>query len=147
MKIILWPEFHWWWVDFAKNLKGHNSEPLWTRQLKCWRFSFLIVANKWKISLSSEMVHNESFQKLVNLAWNELYIKRFVSLVRMVMILNDGCHVRDQYKKQSRGIEDIPFFKIPLQILDFLLYPWKLQTKQGFTTRNFTKLCYIPQKF
>ena len=117
-------------------MKGHNSEPLWTRQLKCWRFSFLIVANKWKIALSSEMVHNESFQKLVNLAWNELYIKRFVSLVRMVMILNDGCHVRDQYKKQSRGIEDIPFFKIPLQILDFLLYPWKLQTKQGFTPRQ-----------
>ena len=30
----------------------------------------------------------------------------------------------------------------PLNFLDFLLYPWKFQAKQGFTPRNFTKLCY-----
>ena len=35
----------------------------------------------------------------------------------------------------------------PLRIFRFLLYPWKFQTKQGFTRVNFTKLCYTPQKF
>ena len=33
-----------------------------------------------------------------------------------------------------------------LEFLDFLLYPWKFQTKQGFTPRNSTKLCYTPWK-
>ena len=31
-------------------------------------------------------------------------------------------------------------------IFRFFLYPWKFQTKQGFTRRNSAKLCYIPQK-
>ena len=35
----------------------------------------------------------------------------------------------------------------PLELLGFLLYPWKFQTKQSFTPRNSTKLCYTPQKF
>ena len=30
----------------------------------------------------------------------------------------------------------------PLKYLDFLLYHWKAQAKQGFTPRKFTKLCY-----
>ena len=34
-----------------------------------------------------------------------------------------------------------------LEFLSFLLYPWKFQTKQGFTPRNSIKLCYTPQKF
>ena len=45
------------------------------------------------------------------------------------------------------GIQDIIFCKPPLEFLGFLLYPWKLQTKQSFTPRNSTKLCYTPQKF
>ena len=32
-------------------------------------------------------------------------------------------------------------------ILCFLLYPWKFQTKQSFSPRNSTKLCYTTQKF
>ena len=35
----------------------------------------------------------------------------------------------------------------PFEFLHFLLYPWKFQTKQGFTPRNSTKLCYAPWKF
>ena len=43
-------------------------------------------------------------------------------------------------KKTGGWIEDILFWKLPLEFLGFLLYPWKFQTKQGFTPRNPTKL-------
>ena len=33
------------------------------------------------------------------------------------------------------------FLKTLLEFLYFLLYPWKFQTKQGFTPRSSTKLC------
>ena len=46
------------------------------------------------------------------------------------------------------GVEDILFFTPPpsLEFLGFLLYPWKVEIKQGFAPRNSTKLCYTPRK-
>ena len=35
------------------------------------------------------------------------------------------------------------FFEKPLEFFILLLYPWKFQTKQSFTSGNSTKLCYI----
>ena len=46
-------------------------------------------------------------------------------------------------EKKQQGLRTCVFEK-PLEFLGFLLYPWKSQTKQGFTPRNSTKLCYIP---
>ena len=34
------------------------------------------------------------------------------------------------------------FFENPLEFLAFLLYPWKFQIKQSFTTMNSTKLLH-----
>ena len=48
---------------------------------------------------------------------------------------------KEQLKKKST------FLKTSLEFLGFLLYQWKFQTKQGFTRRNSTKLCYTPWKF
>ena len=42
-------------------------------------------------------------------------------------------------KKHNRGVGIFP-----QEVLDFLLYPWKFQAKQGFTPGNSTKLCYTP---
>ena len=54
--------------------------------------------------------------------------------------------IAEKNKRGKGEIENKDFWK-PLGILRFLLYPWKFQTKQGFTLINFTKLCYTPQKF
>ena len=47
-------------------------------------------------------------------------------------------------KKTNRGVEDIlfSFLKKTLELLIFLLYLWKFQTKQSSTPGNSTKLCY-----
>ena len=49
-------------------------------------------------------------------------------------------------KKSIQGGWGQTFLETPWNFLGFLLYPWKYQTKQSFTPRNSTKLCYTPQK-
>ena len=44
-------------------------------------------------------------------------------------------------KKNKEG--RLRTYLLPLDFLNFLLYPWKFQTKQGLTPRNSTKFCYI----
>ena len=44
-------------------------------------------------------------------------------------------------KKKQGGLRTY-VFENPLKFLGFLLYQLKFQTKQGFTPRNSTKLCY-----
>ena len=44
-------------------------------------------------------------------------------------------------KKPHRGLEII-FWKAP-EIFRLFVYPWKFQTKQGFTRRNFSKLLVL----
>ena len=39
-------------------------------------------------------------------------------------------------KNQTETVEDILFLKNLLQLLGFLIYPWKFQTKQSFTART-----------
>ena len=52
-------------------------------------------------------------------------------------------------KKTDRGggAEGTCFWKRPLEILDFSLYPCKLQTKWSFNSRNSTELCYTHWDF
>ena len=49
-------------------------------------------------------------------------------------------------KKIKQWVWRHSVLKTPLGFFGFLIYPWKLQEKQGFTPRNSTKLCYTPQK-
>ena len=51
--------------------------------------------------------------------------------------------------KQGRGGLRTYLFENPLQFLGFLLYPWKFKnkTKDNFTPKNSTKLCYTSRKF
>ena len=44
-------------------------------------------------------------------------------------------------KNKQRGVEKIPFQKKTLDILVFLLYPWKFQTKQSFTSLGTPQNC------
>ena len=46
-------------------------------------------------------------------------------------------------KKKTGGGGHI-FLETPLEFLGFLLFPWKFETKQGFTPRNPTKLRNTP---
>ena len=61
------------------------------------------------------------------------------------------CAPKSVYQSQKKPV--LPsglrtyFFENLMEILGFLLYPWRFQKKQGFTPRNFTKVCYSPQKF
>ena len=50
-------------------------------------------------------------------------------------------------KIQTECIEDILFWKRPLEFLDLSLYPWKFQTKWRFTPGNSTKSCYTHWNF
>ena len=47
-------------------------------------------------------------------------------------------------KKKKQSVLRKYSFETYLEVLDFLLYPWKFQKKQGFTPSNSTKLCYSP---
>ena len=49
-------------------------------------------------------------------------------------------------KKRNKGVWGHTILKVLLEFLGFLLYPWKFRTKQSFTPRSSTKLCYTPQK-
>ena len=58
--------------------------------------------------------------------------------------LNQKAH----YWAIAEGVGRTYFLKKKtLTFLGFSLYPWRFQTKQSFTPRNSTRLCYTPQKF
>ena len=48
--------------------------------------------------------------------------------------------------KQGWGVEDILFWKAPLESLDLSLYPKKFQRKKAFTPGNSVNLCDTPWK-
>ena len=49
-------------------------------------------------------------------------------------------------KQTGKGGWGHTFLKPPKEFLGVLVYPWKFQTKQGFTSGNSTKFCYTPRK-
>ena len=50
--------------------------------------------------------------------------------------------VNGLFQKKKNKQEGTYFFENPLEFLAFLLYPWKFQIKQSFTTINSTKLLH-----
>ena len=47
-------------------------------------------------------------------------------------------------KIQTGEVEDILFWKNPLEFLDLSLYPYKFRRKEAFTPGNSAKLCDTP---
>ena len=95
--------------------------------------------------------HREGRFSLCNTAvlWN--FIASLTGYILQKILLDASFHyttvvlrvwVWQGQKCNSKCPNDINTeWAIPENFFSFLLYPWKFQTKQGFTPRNYTQLC------
>ena len=78
-----------------------------------------------------------------------IFINKHVAYLKSAHILKKEKCYNELFQKKSKqgGVEDILFWKAPLEILGLSLYPKKFRRKKAFTLGNSVNLCDAPLKF